>query len=100
MTAPLSAFVIGHITVKDKSLWGEYRGQVPATLAQWGASLVFRGQRLAVLGGRHEHADTVVIRFPDRAAVEGWFASAAYLALIPLRERAADVVLVSYEATD
>jgi uncharacterized protein (DUF1330 family) len=40
-----------------------------------------------------------VIRFPDRAAVEGWFASDAYQALIPLRERAADLVLVSYEAS-
>ena len=99
MTPSPAAFVIGHITVKDESLWAEYRSQVPATLAPWGASLVFRGQRLAVLGGRHEHADTVVIRFPDRAAVEGWFASAAYQALIPLRERAAEVVLVSYEAS-
>jgi uncharacterized protein (DUF1330 family) len=29
----------------------------------------------------------------------GWFASAAYQALIPLRQQAADVVLVSYRAS-
>jgi uncharacterized protein (DUF1330 family) len=94
-----AAYVIGHITVKKPELWDDYRRQVPATLAPWGASLVFRGHRLAVLGGTHPHPDTVVIRFPDAQAAAGWFASPAYQALIPLRERAAEVVLVSYEAT-
>lgn len=92
------AYVIGHITVKNPPLWDQYRSQVPATLAPWQGSLVFRGQRLAVLGGAHEHPDVVVIRFPDAAAAAGWFASAAYQALIPLREQAAAVVLVSYQA--
>lgn len=93
-----AAYVIGHITVKNPQLWDQYRSQVPATLAPWHASLVFRGSRLAVLGGSHDFNDTVVIRFPDAAAVAGWFASAAYQALIPLRQEAADVVLVSYQS--
>jgi uncharacterized protein (DUF1330 family) len=38
-----------------------------------------------------------VIRFPDRSALRGWFDSPAYQALIPLREQAADVVLLGYE---
>lgn len=92
------AYVIGQITVKNPPLWDQYRSQVPATLAPWRGSLVFRGQRLAVLGGAHDHPDVVVIRFPDAAAAAGWFASAAYQALIPLREQAAEVVLVSYQA--
>ncbi len=99
MTPTPAAYVIGHITVIDPALWDEYRSRVPATLAPWGASLVFRGRRLSVLAGGHAHPDTVVIRFPDAEAAAGWFASAAYQALIPLRERAAEVVLVSYEET-
>jgi uncharacterized protein (DUF1330 family) len=39
----------------------------------------------------------VVIRFPDLKAVDGWYASAAYQALIPLRQEAADMDLLSYE---
>jgi uncharacterized protein (DUF1330 family) len=39
-----------------------------------------------------------VIRFPGTDSVNQWFSSAAYQALIPLREQAADVVLVSYDA--
>lgn len=91
------AYVVGHITVKDADKWAEYRAQVPATLTPWGAELVFRGRKVAVLSGEHAHADIVVIRFPDVAAVDGWFSSPAYQSLIPLRQQAADVVLLSYE---
>lgn len=90
------ACVIGHISVKDVAKWAEYRASVPATLAPWGAELVLRGTDAEVLGGQHRHSDTVVIRFPDRAAVHGWYHSAAYQALIPLRESAADVDLIAF----
>lgn len=93
-----AAYVIGHLTVRDPVLWDDYRRRVPATLAPWGGELVFRGRLHAVLGGEHTHRDTVTIRFPDVDAAGAWFASAAYQALIPLRERAAEVVLLSYEA--
>ena len=92
-----NAYVIGHITVKDAEKWEAYRSGVPATLAPWGAELVFRGGNAAVLAGEHAHSDVVVIRFPDRAAVDAWHASPAYQALISLRRQAADVVLLAYE---
>jgi uncharacterized protein (DUF1330 family) len=92
------AYLIGHVTVKNPQRWAEYTSRVPATLSPWGAELVFRGKRVAVLAGDHAHADVVVIRFPSVAAVDQWFSSAAYQSLIPLREQAADVVLLSYEA--
>jgi uncharacterized protein (DUF1330 family) len=91
------AIVIGHISVKDPQKWAEYCARVPGTIAPWNAELVFRGRRVAVLGGTHRHSDTVVLRFPNRAAVDGWFHSAAYQALLPLRHEAADVDLISFE---
>jgi len=94
--APRPAYVIGHITVKDAEKWAEYRRNVPATLAPWGAELMLRGELAQVLCGTHHYQDTVVIRFPDLAALQGWYASAAYQALIPLREQAADVALLAY----
>jgi uncharacterized protein (DUF1330 family) len=94
----MPAYVIGHITVKDDDKWAEYRHQVPATLAPWGADLMFRGKTKTVLSGSHVHTDVVVIRFPDTQAVDGWYSSDAYQALIPLRTEAADVDLIHYEA--
>ena len=92
-----NAYVIGQITVKDAEKWATYRAAVPATLAPWGAELVFRGRNATVLAGEHPHTDVVVIRFPDRQAVDAWHSSAAYQALVPLRLQAADVVLLAYE---
>lgn len=90
------AYVVGQITVKNTAKWDAYRSQVPQTLAPWGAELVFRGTQAAVLAGESTHPGIVVIRFPTLAAADGWFSSAAYQALIPLRLEAADVTLLSY----
>lgn len=91
------AYLVGNVTVKAPEQWAEYTRQVPGTLAPWNAELVFRGKQVAALAGANPHADIVVIRFPDMAAVNGWFTSRAYQSLIPLREQAAEVVLVCYE---
>jgi uncharacterized protein (DUF1330 family) len=92
-------FVIGHITVKDAEKWAEYRGKVPATLSEWGAEVVLRGKRTEVLTGEHAYTDTVVIRFPSASAIGDWYRSPAYGALIPLREQAAEMVLIGYEGS-
>ena len=94
----MPAYVIGHITVKDPQKWAEYRGQVPATLAPWGGEVVLRGRRMAVLSGEHPYTDTVVIQFPDAAALGQMVPLPAYQALIPLRSHADEMVLVSYES--
>ncbi len=96
----MAAYLVGHITVRDPELWKVYVAGVRDTLAPFGAEVVFRGRRASVLSGRHEHASAVVIRFPDRDALEGWFGSPSYQALVPTRDRAADVVLVSYDETE
>jgi uncharacterized protein (DUF1330 family) len=92
-----NAYVIGHVTVKNQEKWAEYRNKVPTTLKAWGAELVFRGKLSSVLSGKHDHADTVVIRFPNLEAVNGWYSSPEYQSLIPIRKEAADMDLLSYE---
>lgn len=92
------AYVVGRMTVKNETKWAEYRGQVLATLTPWGGELVFRGNQVRALSGECPHADIVVIRFASLADADGWHSSAAYQALIPLRQQAADVVLTTYEA--
>ena len=96
------AYLIGHITVKDAGKWDEYRSSVPATLAPWGAELVLRGKHARILAGEQSapylHTNVVVIRFPDQEALNAWLSSPAYQALIPLRQQAADVVLISCDA--
>ncbi|QEA12053.1 DUF1330 domain-containing protein [Comamonas flocculans] len=92
------AYLVGHVSVKDAQKWAEYRSKVPATLAPWGAELLFRGERAATYSGALAHPEIVVIRFPDTDAIERWFHSDAYQALLPVREQAAEVLLLSYRS--
>lgn len=91
------AYVVGYLTVKDDEKWAEYRSRVPATLEPWGAELVLRGKKVAMLAGEHPYSDVVVIRFPDQDAVNSWYSSPAYQDLIPLRLQGAEMVLICYE---
>ena len=91
------AYIIGHISIKDKKKWEEYRDNIPATLEPWNGELVFRGKLSSVLSGDHRHTDTVVIRFPSLNALNSWHSSPQYQSLIPLRQAAANVDLLSYE---
>lgn len=92
------AFVVGQMTVKQPEKWTEYKSQVLATLVPFGGELVFRGEQVHSFSGVNPHPAIVVIRFPSVADAQSWHASAAYQALIPLRQEAADVVLTTYMA--
>jgi uncharacterized protein (DUF1330 family) len=90
------AYVVGQMTVKNSEKWAQYRGQVLATVQPFGGELVFRGQQVQSFSGVNPHPDIVVIRFPSADDAQAWHGSAAYQALIPLRQEAADVVLTTY----
>ena len=92
------AYIIGNITVKDEVKWEEYKSKVPATIIPWGGELVFRGEKVKVLSGSQEHALNVIIKFPNDEALNNWFESDEYQLLIPIRELAADMDLVSYQS--
>lgn len=95
----MPAYLVGHITVRDQKKWEIYVAGVKRSLEPFHAKVVFRGTRQAVLAGRHEYDQTVVISFTDQAELQRWFRSEAYQALVPIRDSAADVVLISCDAT-
>lgn len=94
----MAAYLIGEITVKNREKWEEYVAGVADSLKPYAARVVFRGRRAAVLAGSHPHELTVVIEFTDQTTLQSWFSSPDYQKLIPLRDAAADVVIVSYDA--
>ena len=93
----MAAYLIGHITVKDPDLWQEYTAGVQKSLGPFEADVVFRGQRAAVLAGEHSYEQCVVIKFSDQDSLQKWYNSDTYQALIPTRDKAADVVIISYD---
>ena len=93
----MAAYLIGHITVKDPDLWQEYIAGVKKSLIPFEAEVIFRGRRAAVFSGEHTYDQCVVIKFTDQPALQQWFNSNAYQNLIPIRNKAADVALISYD---
>ncbi len=96
----MAAYLVGHISVRNKELWQQYVAGVAESLTPFKAKMVFRGQLSTVLAGEHEHELIVVIEFTDHTTLQAWFNSEKYQAIIPLRDEAADVVITTYESYD
>jgi uncharacterized protein (DUF1330 family) len=93
----MAAYLIGHITIKDPVKWEKYVKGVQVSLAPFGAKIVFRGKRVKVFTGEHPHHNTVVVEFSEPSAMIQWYSSENYQKLIPLRNEAADVVIIGFD---
>ena len=93
----MAAYLIGHITIKDPVKWEKYVKGVQVSLAPFGAKIIFRGKRVKVFTGEHPYHNTVVIEFSEPSAMIQWYRSDNYQKLIPLRNEAADVVLIGFD---
>lgn len=93
----MSAFMIFHSTVRDPDAFSFYARSVPATLARFGGTLLAKGKMEKVLAGEHQHMNVGMIRFPSLDKAHEWYASDAYRALIPIRDAAAEMTVISYQ---
>ena len=96
----MRAFVIAAETVKDDSMFAEYRKAVPATIEAFDGKFVARGGGLTVLEGEWKHPRVVIIEFPSREAAEAWYASPEYRNIIGLRldSIAGDLIIIEGQA--
>ena len=68
-----------------------------ATLAPFGGEFLIHGDPLTHVEGDWPPGDLIIIAFPNRVALEGWYASDAYKAILPLRTGSSvgDVIFVN-----
>lgn len=93
----MNAYMIVHTTVKNKEEFRQYSESAAPTLKSFGAEILFKGTVEEVLTGDHQHKMSAVMKFPDQQAINKWYNSIEYQALIPLRESAADMVFVGIQ---
>lgn len=86
------------VQVKNPEKLKEYIPQVPATMKPFGAKMLARGKKQQVLNGEFTHQIEAVFEFPSVDAIENWYASDAYQALIPSREEAAHMNMAVFES--
>lgn len=92
----MPAYLVGQIQVRDEALWQTYVDGVAVSLEGIDARILFRGEKHTDLAGSNPRDQVVVIAFDHEAELERWFQSPAYQTLIPLRDRAADVLITTY----
>jgi len=83
----MSTYLINHLRIpagvpNEQGL--SYLERVEETVAPFGGVWLAQGAPDVVKEGSWEGA-VVLMEFPDRAAAEGWYASAAYQEILPLR---------------
>ena len=83
----MPAYVIVGLDVTEPEAYETYRREVPATLEPYGGQFVVRGGAFAVLEGNWTASRTVVLAFPSVEQVTEWYNSAAYQAILPIRQR-------------
>jgi len=93
----MAAIFVATMKVKDGKKMGEYGAGARASIKQYGGEMVFRANKREVLVGSSDVDAVVVARFENIDALNAWHNSPEYQAIIPLRNEAVDMVLVSYE---
>jgi len=93
----MSAILIAHTKVKNLDKLMEYAAVVPETMGPFGAVFIYRGRVTDVLIGEHAPEMTAIIRFPDYDSLIGWYESAAYKAIIPVRDEGAEMTFVTFD---
>lgn len=92
----MTTFFVATATVKDPQKFQEYAQKAGETLAPHQGELVLRGKKDDVLAGHADHQTVGIIKFPNQDALKAWFNSDAYQAIVPLRDEAADMTIVTY----
>ena len=82
------AYVVAEVHVTDPAGFSEYVKRLPATLAPYHAKTLVRGPAEAREGARPD-GSVVIVAFDSLKDATDWYASAAYQAIIPLREKSA-----------
>ena len=76
----------------------QYQQAARTVIAKHGGQVVARGNGLGSLHGRGNYQVGIVLRFPDKAAVECWYGDPDYRKVLALRDQAyADLEISMFE---
>lgn len=91
------AFVMIHVSIKDKKKFDEYLSKVSKTIKAYGGKSVVRGNFSGVVSGARDlHQLGAVATFPSLKSIDDWYNSSEYQELIPIRNQGADITIVKY----
>ncbi len=93
----MSAYVIVDIDVKDTTVYKEYIGLAPATVASYGGKYLARAGRTEKLEGEWVPKRLVILEFESLDRAKAWLNSPEYAPIKKLRHQAAVSNMVAIE---
>jgi uncharacterized protein (DUF1330 family) len=81
----VKAYCIVYEIVDDPTAFEDYRRQVMATIDQHQGRFLVRAGAFSALEGEMPFERIAMLEFPSRAAAEGWYYSAEYQRILPIR---------------
>ena len=88
----MSAYLIGNIKVTNPEGFAKYRDVVAETIAAHGGEYVVADANALSVEGDPEHL-SVVLKFASMDALQGWYDSPEYQAILPLRTDNSEAVI-------
>jgi uncharacterized protein (DUF1330 family) len=96
----MTAYAIAHMRrVTPGPAIVDHLERIGATLAPYGGRFIVHGGNFEELEGSWPGA-TIVIEFPDRGQASGWYSSAAYREIAPLRTDNSDSDIILIDGVD
>lgn len=92
----MMTYVIANCNIKDAEKFAEYGALAAPTFTPFSGKLLQKGKLTATLAGPSGAAITAIFAFDNPEAAMAWYASAAYQALLPLRDAACEMSLSIY----
>jgi len=93
----MPAVLIADIDVRDPETYSRYRSANPEIVRKFGGRYLAVGGEVRVLEGDWVPRRTVIIEFPDMAAIEAFYGSPEYAEIRKIRWQSADSRLVAFE---
>lgn len=89
----MSVYAVALITIRDRESYGNYEQGFMAIFEGTGGKLLAVDEAPHVLEGEWPWTRTVLLEFPDQAALDAWYRSDAYQALARHRFAASDAAI-------
>lgn len=93
----MATYFIAQINIHDREEYQKYLAGTDDPLKQFNAEVLAVDDHPTLLEGEWNFTRTVVIRFPDGEAAQGWYRSTEYQEVVQHRHRAAQANAVFVE---
>ena len=91
------AYAIAEQIVHDPATFDEYRKQVAPLIERFGGKYLNNGVTRVLDGKAWQPERVIIIEFPDKAALDGWYNSPEYQPMKKLRDACATVMVIALE---